>query len=159
MASGGWDRLRGSRSTSSLDSELQRARIGEFIRKGGANWHTTSANSWDRSSSVVFGSDPLGVRPAGPDEANEEIFGQRRLRRVVDDVPRGRKKTDLLPFVDTTAPLSLSQATSMMARRQLGAALPLGGQLRSRRGLSSSAAGPETPGAAEAVREGSEREE
>ena len=56
------------------------------------------------------------------DDAFDEIFGRER-RPLVE--PRSRRKTDLMPFIDTASPLSLAASGRVMEER--GPMLPSGG--------------------------------
>ena len=89
-------------------------------------WEVPDARSRHQQSSVVFSaSDPLGMRPADGrrphDDAFNEIFGKEKKPFMA---PQPKRKTDLMPFIDTASPLSLAGQGRVMGER--GTMLPTG---------------------------------
>ncbi len=87
------------------------ARYAEFARKGGPRWE--GGGQWETQRAR-----PLGEEDAG----RNEIFAHLRsnVKPVVPpELVRRRVKTDVIPFVDTASPLSLSQQGMAMGERSV----------------------------------------
>ena len=98
-----------------------------FARRGGSLWNVPDAHQRHQQSSVIFSASMLGERPADSaahrrqDDAFNEIFGK---DKQPFQAPKPKRRTDLMPFIDTASPLSLNTQGRVMFER--GAMLPTG---------------------------------